>query len=482
MKKSKLFIENFIVYGLGGVIGKLIPLLMLPIITRLMPNTSYFGISDLSTTVASFGSAIAGMGLYDAMFRLFFEKDEKAYRINICSTTITFLFCTSVIVFVIMILCRTLIAKYVFGDIKYDYLVFIVATTTLLSATNNIISAPTRMQNKRRIYLLANTVSPLISYMIAIILILLGHYIIALPIGAVITALIMEISFYVINKEWFLLGKIDTKLLKQLLKIGIPLLPNFLIYWLFNSSDKLMIVSFLSTSESGIYSVGAKLGHVSQLVYTAFAGGWQYFAFSTMKEKDQVKSNSLIFEYLGVISFFVSIFVFPLSCPIFKLLFSGGYINGYIVAPYLFIAPLLQMLFQVACNQFVIIKKTWPNMLILFGGAVCNIGLNALLIPTLGIEGAGIATLLGYTISVGIGTIVLSKMKLMIVSFRFIIVSILFVSYIIVWRMLLNDSIILSLLLAIVISVIYLYLFKEELIFIKNSIKNKKEQKNDNAK
>jgi len=30
------------------------------------------------------------------------------------------------------------------------------------------------------------------------------------------------------------------------------------------------------------------------LIYTAFAGGWQYFAFSTMKEDDQVQSNSNI--------------------------------------------------------------------------------------------------------------------------------------------------------------------------------------------
>ena len=59
MNKFRLFIGNFLVYGLGGVVSKIIPLLMLPVITRLMPDSTYFGISDLSNTVVSFASALA---------------------------------------------------------------------------------------------------------------------------------------------------------------------------------------------------------------------------------------------------------------------------------------------------------------------------------------------------------------------------------------------------------------------------------------
>lgn len=479
--KFRLFIENIFVYGIGGVISKLVPLIMVPIVTRLMPDTGDYGVSDLSNTVASFGSAIAGMGMYDAMFRMFFEKEDKKYKKDICSTALNYLFCTSIVVFVILILCKSLIARLVFGDIKYEYLVYITATTTLLHATNNIVSAPTRMQNKRKIFLATNTIAPIISYTVAILLIIKGHYIVALPIGAAVSALLMELSFYCINKEWFKLGFIDIKLLKQLLLIGVPLLPNFLIYWLFNSSDKLMIVSLMSTSASGIYSVGSKFGHVSQLIYTAFAGGWQYFAFSTMKEENQVKSNSLIFEYLGIISFTASLFVFPLSYPVFKILFTGDYVQGYVVSPYLFMAPLVQMLFQVAGNQFIVIKKTWPNMIILFGGAISNILLNYYLIPILGIEGAGIATLVGYTISVIVGVIVLRKMKLITLSLRFVISSALMVIYIVSWRILYKDSFVVSISISFVLAIINICLYSSELKMLANMIKNKGSKKNDNA-
>ena len=104
-----------------------------------------------------------------------------------------------------------------------------------------------------------------------------------------------------------------------------------------------------------------------------------------MKEDNQVKSNSMIFEYLGIISFAATAFICALAYPVFKVLFTEQYLSGYIVAPYLFLAPLLQMLFQVAANQFLVVKKTWPNLYILSVGAVANIAINYFLIPILGI-------------------------------------------------------------------------------------------------
>ena len=78
MSKAKIFIENFFVYGLGGVISKIIPLIMVPMVTRLMPSESYFGISDMSQTIISFTTDLAVLGMYDAMYRMFFEKEDYA--------------------------------------------------------------------------------------------------------------------------------------------------------------------------------------------------------------------------------------------------------------------------------------------------------------------------------------------------------------------------------------------------------------------
>lgn len=474
MKKLKLFIENFLVYGLGGIISKIIPLIMVPIVTRIMPTTDYFGISDLSHTVVQFASALAVMGMYDAMYRMFFEKEENDYKKDVCSTALVFTALMSIAVFVIMLVFKESIAHYFFSDKKYAYVVYISAMATLVGATNSIISAPTRMQNKRKIFLITNTISPILSYSIAIPMLLAGYYTIALPLAAVVSGITMEISFGVLNHQWFNIKRFKWDLLKKMLVIAVPLFPNFLIYWLFNSSDKVMITNLIGIGAAGIYSVGSKLGHASQLIYTAFAGGWQYFAFSTMKEDNQVKSNSLIFEYLGVISFVATSFICAGSYLFFKIMFSEQYLSGYIVAPYLFLAPLLQMLFQVACNQFLVIKKTWPNMLILLSGAIMNILINLCLIPILGIEGAAIATLLGYILSDVVCVAVLCKMKLMVINKKFVLSCLIMTTFMVTWRLFYNMNLLVGTTVALGEAVCYCFLYRSDLKLLATGIKNKR--------
>lgn len=473
MSKLKLFIENFLVYGFGGIISKLIPLIMVPIVTRIMPTTDYFGISDLSNTVVQFASALAVMGMYDAMYRMFFEKEDEEFKKNVCSTALVFTVVMSVVVFLILLVFKSQIAHYFFSDTKYAYIVYISAMATLVGATNGIISAPTRMQNKRKIFLITNTISPILSYSISIPMLLAGYYTIALPLAAVIAGITMEVTFGILNHKWFDPRRFNWDLLKKLLVIAVPLFPNFLIYWVFNSCDKVMITNMIGIGAAGIYSVGSKLGHASQLIYTAFAGGWQFFAFSTMKEDNQVKSNSLVFEYLGIISFVATTFICAWSYGLFKVLFSEQYLTGYIVAPYLFLAPLLQMLFQVACNQFLVIKKTWPNMLILSAGAVVNVIINLALIPALGIEGASIATLFGYVVSDIVCVIVLCKMQLMVVSKKFMASCLVMVTYMLIWRALFSRELVVSTILAMVLTAVYLLLYRSELAFLFTAVKSK---------
>ena len=157
----------------------------------------------------------------------------------------------------------------------------------------------------------------------------------------------------------------------------------------------------------------------------------------------------MVFEYLGVISYVITMFVCALSYEIFRLLFTEEYLKGYIVAPYLFLAPLLLMLFQVIANQFLVIKKTWPNMLILIAGALINVGLNYLLIPMIGIEGAAIATLAGYIAALLIASAVLTRMRLLKVSGRFMAATAVMAAVMLIWRICFTDKMLYMLLTAV---------------------------------
>ena len=440
MHKLKLFLDNFIIYGFGGIISKIIPFIMIPVVTKMMPNPSYYGISDLTTTIISFGSALGIMGMYDAMYRAFFDHDNFDYKQQVCSTALLFTTCSSIVVFILMLSFREQLTLLFFNDNSMNYLIYICAFASLVTATNSILSAPTRMQNKRFTFIIINTISPILSYSIALLLIVKEYYIIALPLAAMISGIILELTFYILNHKWFKLKKFRFEILKDLLKLALPLMLNVLCYWIFNFCDRVMISNIIDTNAVGIYAVGSKLGHCSQLIYTAFAGGWQYFAFSTMKEKNQIENNSKVFEYLGVISLSICVIICALSHFIFSILFAEDYLNGFIVAPYLFMAPLLQMLEQVIGNQFLVIKKTWPTFIILGSGATLNVILNYLLIPIMGIEGAALATLSGYVLSVVLCATILLKMKLLIINRKMMIATVLTIIYVIFWRFFYSEN------------------------------------------
>lgn len=478
-RKLKLFIDNFLIYGMSGVIGKIISLVMVPIVTRMMPDSSYYGISDLANIMVSFGSALAIMGMYDAMYRMFFENEEAGYQREICSSTLMFTGFVSAVIAVLFLLFKKQIAETVLGDADYSYLVYIIAATVLVSATNSIVSAPTRMQNKRKVYLVMNTVAPIISYSVAIPMLLHKKYMTALPLAAFISGIGAEVVFFILNRGWFDLKSVRWKHLKYMIPFAVPILFEALTYWIFGSCDRIMISNILGTGENGIYAVGAKLGYASQLIYTAFAGGWQFFAFSTMNEDNQVKSNSHIFEYLGIISFVSAIWIFVISEPIYKLLFEGDYVRGYIVAPYLYISPLLLMLYQVGGNQFLVIKKTWPSVLIISAGTVVNIILNRYLIPRMGIEGAAIATLAGYLTALIICVIVLLRMKLMVISKRFVISACGMAGFVSIWHFeadKLSFSIIIS---AVVLSAFCIWLYRKDIMCLLGLIGGEQEEKSE---
>ena len=474
MNRSKLLVKNFLIYGFGGIISKAIPLLMVPIVTRLMPNSFYYGISDLSTVIISLFSALAIMGMYDAMYRMFFEKDDVNFKKDICSSALFFTIITSTIVSIFLVLFQNPISRLFYSDQSYGNLVMLCSMSVLIGSTNSIISAPTRMQNKGKTYLITNALAPIISYSLAIPLLLDGHYLIALPLSALISGLSMEIIFFILNRKWFSFRRINWKYIKSMLIIALPLLPNFIIYWVFNSSDRVMISNILGTDYSGIYAVGAKIGQISQLIYLAFAGGWQFFAFSIMRDEDNVRVISKVFEILAALSFVTTLLGTSICKFGVEILFKEEYWSCYFCVPYLYLAPLLLMLFQIGSNQFIVIKKTWPNMIILALGAIINIVLNLILIPTIGIEGASIATFIGYFVSITACLLVLLKLKLINVSKKLLINIVLFFCIFVIMRVNAFSVYLLNIPIALLYTIVNVVLYWNDIKQFKNRLFAKK--------
>ena len=425
MNKSrmKFFVENMLFYGGLAMLIKALPLITLPIITRLLPNTSSYGMADMFNIITSFGTAIAIMGMYDAIFREFFEdKENIEYQKKVTSTGLNLVIISSTIIMVLIFLFRNTLSELLFKESNQGFLVSVSGISIFFMSISSILASPSRMRNKRKVFLFTGVGLPIVGFLLIVGLIEIGYTYEALIYSTLGVSIISCFVFFMLNKSDFSLRILDKKVMKELFKIGLPLLPTFLIYWVFNSMDRIMINRMLGPEELGIYSVGSKVASVSQLIYTAFAGGWSYFAFSTMKDKDQVKMNSKLFEYLGIISFIAYIVSQPFICPVFKLLFENQYVEGGKVFSFLFLSPLILMLYQVVANQVVIIKKSYLSTVALILGAIVNLILNFILIKKYGIVGAAFSTLISYIVSTIFIVGICKKYKLIILNFKYIII------------------------------------------------------------
>ncbi|MDO7975851.1 oligosaccharide flippase family protein [Oceanotoga teriensis] len=466
MSRAKLFIENFLAYGFINVLNKIIPLLLLPVITRLLPNTEAFGIFDMFTLIINFGAPLAVMGLYDAMFREYFEKEDQQYKFDVTTTTQRIILFNSIIISIILIVFSSFFSNLFFGVSEHSNIIIFASVALLFSANRQPIQAPTRMENKRKVFVVSGLLESGGYYLLSILLINLGFSYYGLIYAKIITIVILILFFWFQNKKFFLKGKFDIGIAKELLKIGLPLTPVFLIYWIYKSMDRIMITNILGTSELGVYALGAKYAMVSQLIYTAFAGGWQYFAFSTMKDNDYKKMLGNIWEVLFIISTYFFILMFLFKDIIFNLLFEGDYIRGVEVFPFLGLAPLLLMLYQILGTQFQVIKKTYLSPLVLSLGVVANILLNLYLIPIIGIKGAALATVIGYVASLLVTIIVIKSKKLIILRKRIYINILTFSVLFIIYYYYFNDykiTIIVSILYIIISVISYFKIIKDYL-------------------
>ena len=423
-----------LIYGLGTIIHKIIPFIMLPIILRILPSPYYYGISDTAMAVVSLGSIIAVMGMYDALFRFYFDNDDPIYQQRSCYTALLTVCCLSACICALFIVFRKALAELIFSDASFSNIIIVIAFNISLTAINSILSAPTRIQNKKLQFIGIQTIAPLLSYSIAIIGIYNGYYVYSLPVAATFSSLFLCIAYGFLNRTKFAITSINKKLFVNMLKFGAPLMPAIIFYWVLSSLSIIVINNKLGLEAAGIYSAASKFAMISQIIYAGFTGGWQYFAFSTMNDDDYPLLIAKIFNMAASLSYFATAILTLIVAPLYSYLFPAEYSAGIKLVPILFLSPLIMMLRQIIGIHFSVRKMSVTGAsTVICGGVVTSI-LLLILVPRLGLIGAAWATFLGYSCSLGLACLYLNKLGVFICSPLFIINSFLIITILFIYN------------------------------------------------
>lgn len=416
--RFKLLITNIVFFGGLKVFSSLFPLLILPYITFKLGSAEAFGAYDIFTVIGSFLCSISMLGVQEAMFRQCHIIENIAYRKKVNSTSTALIFITSFITSGIFLLFKDIIYQSFFQGVSDPFIIYFIVLYAIVQNMMNMAVHPSRIVNNRKHLLLNTLIYALLYYGIVILFLEYSFGIFALIYGQIIAAGLLMLTFFIINRKIIFPLKIDWEIVKPLLRIGIPLMPIFVIYWANTSVARMLIVKYLGASELGVFAIGSKYASISTFLQAAFAGGWSYFTFSTMNDSDQKEMKEKIFHILFLIIIVAYALITPIAPWFYKSLFTGDYIRGYSVFNQLFLSPLFLILYQIIANQFTIAGKSYFSLISLGSGVLTGLVLCVILLQ----NGSGIVGV-SYTIPIGY------LLALLIASFWAVKMHIFFIGY-----------------------------------------------------
>lgn len=194
---------------------------------------------------------------------------------------------------------------------------------------------------------------------------------------------------------------LDKKLMKDMLRYSIPMIPALIMWWIISSSDRYVLAYMVDDSATGIYSLANRIPTLLMLVSTMFYQAWQMSAITENEDKQVGKFYAQVFSAYSSIMFIGSAGIMLFGKLILMLLtiFSKnaeGYMEAFHYSPILIAAVLFQCFCQFLSTIYSARKKTVNSFWTSFIPAALNIVLNLLLIPKYGIYGASYATLASY--------------------------------------------------------------------------------------
>ena len=201
MNKKQLLFENIFIYGLSSVISKIIPFIFLPIVLNLLNSPTAYGIYSSYITIIGFGTPLVVFGMYDAVFREYFEFDDNEYKNKVLSTALRFIIITSVFIILLFIIGSDYIAS-LFGITDIN-IIFLALVSIVISGFTTIFSLPTRLKNDRKIFITMSAIIPVILYLISLIMLLYGFSYFGLIIASTLSNLISLVIYFMLNKKYF---------------------------------------------------------------------------------------------------------------------------------------------------------------------------------------------------------------------------------------------------------------------------------------
>lgn len=400
MNGYKLFVKRIGLIGITQIIVSLSGILLLPIITKHYSVSDYGLWVQISVTI-SLIPPILTLGLTNIIVRFLASKTDKEEIQEIFYSIFFIVLIVSAVTSILFFLFSGTIAEALLNNniIAAKIMSIIIFFTTL----NLIYYEYFRTFQQMKIYSMFQILQAYLLVLFVSYFAISGYSISFAVIGILIMQVINFCMALIIMTR-FIGFKIPKFLnIKEYLFLGLPMISSTLSYWIVSSSDRYIIGILLGITFVGYYSPSYTLGTlILMLLYPI-----NLVLFPLLsKYYDENKIDYVriylkySFKYFLAVAIPATVGLSLLSNIIIRLLSTPEIAsNGYFVTPFVTISILLYGIYSIITNILLLKKMTKVLGMIWIIAAILNVILNFALIPSFGILGAAIATLIAYTIA-----------------------------------------------------------------------------------
>ena len=391
-KYTRLF-SNTLIFTVGKFVSKLIVIFMLPFYTSYLTSAEY-STADLITNLCNLLIPMACLGVSEGIFRGAASKnvDKESFFTN------------GALLMIIGGAFFLAISPILNLFDYFDEYIWLIILYVLASNIHSVCSQYVCAIGRTKLFAGQGVLNTMLTVLLNILFLVgfdmgINGYVLSIVLADFLSTVFLV--FVAKLYRAFIPKKIDKQILKELLRFCLPLIPSTVFWWITGVSDRYMVAYFCSDEVNGLYAAAYKVPTLLTYVVIIFNDAWK---LSAVAESDNREECARF--YSGVFKYYIAVMfsggaILAVGAQIFsKILFAESYFSAWIYIPILSVATVFTALDTFLGSAYFTVKRTGMSFWTSFIGALLNVALNVILIPSDsiigGAVGASIATMISY--------------------------------------------------------------------------------------
>jgi O-antigen/teichoic acid export membrane protein len=389
--------RHTLVYGLGGLVSRLLAVALLPLYTSYLGRVG-FGKIETIVAVTTVLVIVLRLGISNAFFRFYFDSDDPEHRTLVVRTSFWFTMAMATAGLIVGCALATPIAHLLkLGDDPWLVRAAFVGLWAQLNYAQ--LTSLFRVEERSLAFGLASVANVLITVGMTVLLVIgLGEG----PTGAVVGNFLGTFAVYLVllfYRRYQLGLQFDRRLLREMNKFGLPLVPSALALWAISFVSRIFIGQYDGQGEVGVFSVAVRITSAIAFLMAAFQMAWPAFAYSIADDRVARRTYSYVLTYLLYICMWASVALSVLGPWLVDVLApKPAFARAAEAIPLLAFATTFYAGYAVVAIGIGRARQTQFNWVISGAAAVVNVVLNIVLIPPYGMIGAAIAAAAAYIV------------------------------------------------------------------------------------